>query len=274
MSTPTETTDPRHQLLADLGDLVLSYSEGELALIEHLLDRRIAGAPTQELLSLEGPVRERLFEQLSAVLIARGIIVPSPEEDRSEIRQPHASLLEVITNPRILASVQRQRGSTVESRWFYGEPVFSVEHSMELPRVHGFRFLPSAELVDRLVAFAALEERPVAPRGPVRLPEEQLARIASPSAPLSDDEVPEDARAFRAAVLAGGGAVVNLRCLRLAGERYEGVDLMWVDGGEHGLWLLEGDADEEAADPVGEARPVSAAELREQFEAVVVAVED
>jgi hypothetical protein len=180
---------------------------------------------------------------------------------------PVAQLIRSVTAAGLVARAEHESAVGSSARYFTATPEVTVERVLVTEGVHRLTICSSADFLLRVLAFCGLEDRPVPEVDDIELSAGDLldcrthARAGATSEALSilaaasADDV--SARAFAAA--AGARSRSRVVILHRPKEStFEGGELAWIDGGEHGLWLLP-DADAElASQPEGseDAEPI------------------
>ena len=232
------------------------YAADELAALAALL-----GAPgfpgADEALPPESEAREAALRAARRSLLARGAL----EIDDGGILRvvaPHAELVAVALGRAAAVSIERRRPESLDRRSLYVADGAGVEHSAELGHVHRLERFDAADLAERVLERAELEDRPE-----------------------SGDELEAAAEEFDAALAAAargenvsgplGEALRTLRsfgrvtALRREGGRIVGGELAWLDLGEAGLRIVE------PADEVGrlQIRPASGAAISDELRSYI-----
>ncbi|MSO37260.1 MAG: hypothetical protein EXQ69_03300 [Acidimicrobiia bacterium] len=217
-------------------DVFIDFSQEELVVLARLL-----GRPEQAYeISKESALTAR------SSLLARHVLVVSGDND--QIAAPIDLLLATTWDPSLVGRSWRRVGDTLERRTFGGRPEVGVEQFAVEEGI--VRLVPFAveELLVRMLIHAGLAERPTdatdefSVAWPTLLEATELARTHDPAA---------GAEVLRASGVVEHGAVSF--CLALAhpiafagasllareeDDKVSGGELAWLDGGDHGLWLI------------------------------------
>jgi hypothetical protein len=217
-------------------------------------------------------------------LIARHAVEPGDDEPR--VVGPVTQLLLAATTPGLICRAEHETGGQVTIRVFTATPEVTVEHRELSPGVHRLTVYSAAELLLRVLDFCQLTTRAVPDVGGFEVAAGDLdrcrkrARAGDPSdalsalgAALADDP---GARAFVDAERAEVSRCRVVIVHRPAEHIIEGGELAWIDGGEHGLWLLpdayaellaSSDTDEvdEVASQLVTIEPTSATSIAEEL---------
>lgn len=204
--------------------------------------------------SLRGSAVKKVAEVVAPGLIERRLV-----DGEGTVAAPVADLLTVVGSPHLVARAVHESGGRIEVRAFTARPEMAVEQrDLADGRVRFSPFDPSL-LVDRILGFVVPDlATGSADANPIEAgPAESLTlecssaviealfavdtdSLDSAAAILvSDGVAPADADVLAAAVtgVRSTGSVSLL--LRPVDDEIHGVELTWMDAGDHGLWLTE-----------------------------------
>lgn len=220
----------------DTGEVFIDFSQEELVVLARLL-----GRPENA-----DDLSDDLARAARRSLVARHVLVAESGGDR--IAEPIDLLLATMWDPALVGRAWRRSGDTLERRTFGGRPEVGVEQFAVEDGV--VRLVPFAveELLVRMLLHAGLAERPAEVRDECSMPWTTLLQAAE-LARTGDEAAAADV--LCASGVDSGGATVFCRALaqpvafagaavltRDANDEVSGGELAWVDGGEHGLWLV------------------------------------
>lgn len=228
------------------------YAADELAALAVLL-----GAPAfpgvEEALPSDDAARAAALRAGRRSLLARGVL----EIDDGGILRivpPHAELVSVALGRGAVVGIERRWPESLDRRSLYVSDGAGVEHSAELGHVHRLERFDSAELAERVLDRADLDDRPESGEELETTADELDAALAA---------------AARGEAVSGplGEALQTLRsfgrvtALRREDSRIVGGEMAWLDLGEAGLRVVE---------PTGEdgrlrVRPASAAAIADEL---------
>ncbi len=186
-----------------------------------------------------------------AEVVAPGLIERRLVDDEGTVAAPVADMLTVTGSPHLVARVAREANGMVEVRAFTSRPEMAVEQRrLADGRVRFTPFDPSV-LVDRIMMFVAAD----APAPPTTSAEELTIEVsavviealfaqAGDPAPavaalVADGVAADAADTLVAAVAAVRSTSSVILLLRPTHDEIHGVELTWMDAGDHGLWLTE-----------------------------------
>lgn len=217
-------------------DVFIDFSQEELVVLARLLGR-------------PGDADEFGSDVATAArhsLLARHVLVLEDGTDR--IAAPIDLLLATMWDPALIGRSWRRVGDALERRTFGGRPEVGVEQYAVDDGV--VRLVPFAveELLVRMLLHAGLAERPLDATDELSVSWTALIETAELARSGDDTRAAEVLRASGAdergavafclalaqAVAFAGAAVLT----RDEDDAVSGRELAWLDGGEHGLWLV------------------------------------
>jgi hypothetical protein len=165
------------------------------------------------------------------------------------LTEPVRDLLRTLALPQTVVFAHRQRtGSIMEIRVFAVSPRLAVEQVPEMGSAYQLSVFRPEGLLERVVAFCELSDRPLADGRPCTIPYSAFLRVIDQAA---TDRTGTLAR-LRAEGVAKDMAVALVTavslCERLAQvtvmrrpstTRLEGTTTAWLDGGAGGLWSVD-----------------------------------
>lgn len=221
-------------------DVFIDFSQEELVVLARLLGR-------------PGDADELGSDVATAArhsLLARHVLVPEDGTDR--IAAPIDLLLATMWDPALIGRSWRRVGDALERRTFGGRPEVGVEQYAVDDGV--VRLVPFAveELLVRMLLHAGLAERPLGATDELSVSWTPLVEAAELARSGDDTRAAEALRASGAdesgaaafchalaqAVAFAGAAVLTRDENNAEDNAVSGRELAWLDGGEHGLWLV------------------------------------
>jgi hypothetical protein len=234
------------------------YAADELVALAALV-----GAPgfpgADEALPTEAEAREAALRAARRSLLARSVL-EIDEEGVLRVLAPHAELVAVALGRAAAVSIERRRPESLDRRSLYVADGTGVEHSAELGHVHRLERFDAAELADRVLERAELDDRPESGEELETTAEELDAALASAARA-------EDVSGSLGETLATLRSLVRVAALRREEGRIVGGELVWLDLGEAGLRIVE------PADEAGRlrVRPSSGAAITEELRSYIAA---
>lgn len=261
-------------------EVFIDFSQEELVVLARLLSR-----PEHV-----DDLSDELVRAARRSLLARHVVVAEDGNDR--IAEPIDLLLATIWDPALVGRSWSRVGDVLERRTFGGRPEVGVEQYAVDDGV--VRLVPFAveELLVRMLLHAGLAERPldvtdelsvawtplVEAAELARSGDETRATDVLRASGVDERGAAAFCRALAQALAFAGAAVL----IRDADDAVSGRELAWLDGGEHGLWLVPVALARvlcfEADDPFDEVpetcvvAPVDAARIASEFYAYLPVV--
>jgi hypothetical protein len=232
------------------------YAADELAALAALL-----GAPgfpgADEALPAQAEGREAALRAARRSLLARGAL----EIDEAGILRvvpPHAELVAVALGRGAAVSIERRRPESLDRRSLYVADGAGVEHSAELGHVHRLERFDAADLAERVLEHAELDDRPES-GDELETTAEELDAALTAAARGEDVSGPlgEALRTLR--------SVGRVTALRREDERIVGGELAWLDLGEAGLRVVEPEAEAGRL----RVRPASSAAIADELRSYI-----
>jgi hypothetical protein len=195
-------------------------------------------------------------------LVARNVVEIDADGVLSVV-PPHAALFRIALAPAAALNAERHKRDSLETRAYYVLPEGAVEHAPAVGLVHRLDRFDTEQLVERLRAFLAFEERPGDHGSEFELPLKSLnaalAAVAhgngeSPALPDAPDHFSQALNTF--------DSTSYVRSLHRAGNSLVGGELRWIDTQDSGLWLVEPSSDDPECVAV---RPTRSSELLEEL---------
>jgi hypothetical protein len=223
------------------------FSTEELVCLAELLGSpEFPGVDAQPLAVLSADTRDAVLRSARRGLVARGVVTIG-DDGRAAIESPYREMLAVALAPSLHVTAERRSRTLHEIRVYLAQPQGTVEESVLVGGVYRLAPIDTADLVRRIVAFTALAWRTTGSAAGFVLPQaaldDLLKRAASGATENLADGLPSAGRGFADAL--SGGVVNAVRILYRHGRTLRGGIQRWIDGGEHGSWILDenGDAD-------------------------------
>jgi hypothetical protein len=219
----------------------LNLSVDELGALAQIMGAaRFPGVPDDAAPGTPTQVREAALTAARRGLVARGLVVFSPEGTPAL----EASCADLVTIPLtaelVVAAERRDRVNTFV-RHYYVRPDAGVEHGVVFGSIHQLARFPSEELLSKVVDFAQLEARNGASGGEftTRAGAFQLVRSGMAGGDLAEarEALGPDGAAFADAIGDFVGSA-RVRILRHEAGGMGGGEVLWVDAGGS-LWHIE-----------------------------------
>ena len=239
-----------------------TYSADELQAVAEMLGAGSFPGAGGALDGLSEEARSACLRTARRSLLARNV-VEIDDDGVLTVVPPHATLFRIALAPAALVNSERHKRDSLETRAYYVLPEATVEHSPAIGLVHRLEQFDSGQLVERLWAFLAVEERPNDDSSEFTLPlrslNTALAAVAHGDGDRPDlSEAPDD---FNHALTAFD-STSYVRSLHRSGNSLVGGELRWIDTKESGLWLVEPSSDDPEQVTV---RPTRPAELLDEL---------
>ncbi len=194
-------------------------------------------------------------------LATRGLLVPTGKRSR-ELVEPIGLLLETLERPGVLVRAVRSPSGETVARQYAATLALAVEH-VRLEGGHRLTPFNPDEVLARALAFVQLTERGEVAEGEFEVGQDVLeaatqARAHEDSAGMAERLVAAGvdrgiALSFAEAANAADVSATIYITFRPEEDVFAGGELTWLDGGEAGIWLVEGassgDESEERGSP-------------------------
>jgi len=256
---------------AELAELSIAFSVEELVALARVSGYRLAALGANPLAHVRLAERTTVLDIATRSLRARNVVRTPPAmadvgadaqtgtETNVTIAEPVLTLLAIVDGAALRADVTvtpnptSSDGAAVWHRRYHAVPYAAMAHDHH-DGVHRFTPFATEDLLARIAREAHLAQRPTigaqtftlpyaalfaarsAAAGPVHAED---GRVLHPSSVLTDAGVgPENAALFAAALTAPGRTVAVRITHRSGATALTGGELVWLDAGEAGLWLL------------------------------------
>jgi hypothetical protein len=260
------------------GEFGIEYTSEELLVIADLVAAPgFPGVDTSPFEEMSDEVREAVLESAARCLVARRVLRIKDEDVTVDIEQPHAGLLALPIASQVVIRAERTADGDSENRSIYLDADGGAIHSSPIPGIHRLAFIDPGHVVNHVFRFLELS--------PVEAAQAEAFTLSRSALETAEAAVIDgDLEAARTALGDGGGPYLEamqarrgscwLSCLREDGDMVIGGELVWLDAGDRGIWVVEpaeqadppesgDDADDE--DPLMKIYPVEPRWLVEQF---------
>lgn len=178
----------------------------------------------------------------SRSLLARRVVeIVDSDEGTLRINQPFAALFEVVLDPEVVLRARVQEPDALHERTYYAHRLITVEQAGDAA-IHEFAAFAPEILLPSIFTFVAATETAVAEDDRAyqvtRQQLEQLEDIAASGELDPARAIAPNAEQF-ADAMAHWQRTCEIICLQRQGEMLAGGTLLWVDGGDRGLWVVE-----------------------------------